>query len=303
MHYDDYLTRVYSPEAFRGNVYGVTGGAHGIGQAIVRTLVSLGASVLVIDLNGPDLDYLVKDLDLPQQIEAVTANVADADALGGAIERAASRFGRLDGWVNNAMLSPRATLETQEESSFVRAWEVNVLAAWRAARFCLPHFRKAGRGSIVNISSIMAHMTRAQCAAYTSSKSALEGLTRELAVELAPDMVRVNTVAPGTIASYSTVPNDPTARHAYHKLKIEYEDYIGRFAQPLPMAAQSTEIAGPVLFYLSDASRFVTGTLLFCDGGARIQLPGDFDDHAERRSKIKAMREEWTKLQKQASRE
>ncbi len=289
----DYLSKVFSPEAFKGKVYGVTGGAHGIGEATVRALTSLGASVLILDINADFLAYVERDLrEKGCSVEAVVADVSDSAALAGAIEKTVARFGRLDGWVNNAMLSPRGKAEFQDEALFVKAWEVNTLAPWRAAKLCLPHFRKVGGGSIVNISSIMAHLTRTGCAAYTSSKSALEGLTRTLAVELAPDRVRVNTMAPGTIASYSSIPNDPAVQNEYHHRARELEDAIGQYAQPLPFPARSMEAAGPILFFLSDAARFVTGTLLLSDGGASVELASGAARHPENFQKITSLREE-----------
>jgi NAD(P)-dependent dehydrogenase (short-subunit alcohol dehydrogenase family) len=296
----DYLTQVFSPEAFKGRVYGVTGGAHGIGESTVRALTSLGASVLVIDINAEFVSYIERDLRKEgHAVEAVAADVTDAAAVAAAIERTVGRFGRLDGWVNNAMLSPRNPIERQDESFFVRAWEVNTLAPWRMAKLCLPHFRKNGGGSIVNISSIMAHLTRAGCAAYTSSKSGLEGLTRALAVELAPDRVRVNSMAPGTIASYSGIPNDPEVQNDYHRRAMQLEDGIGEFAQPLPFPGRGMEAAGPILFFLSDAARFVTGTLLLSDGGAGVELASGAARHPEAYAKIIGMRDELRSLKEQ----
>src|SRR5499426_572002 len=163
-----------------GRVAIVTGAGRNIGRAIALALADGGAAVVVNARSNL------------QEADAVTADVADADAVGTMVAAAASRFGRIDILVNNAAVRAEQALETM------------TLADWRAVtgvKACLRHLKQSGAGAIVNIGGLSAHTGAARRPHVVTAKAGLVGFTRALAHELAPDKIRVNTVTPGLMAA------------------------------------------------------------------------------------------------------
>jgi 3-oxoacyl-[acyl-carrier protein] reductase len=245
-----------------GRVAVVTGGASGIGLAIAMQLVQEQAAVAIV---GRDSDKLARALDEiervhPQaQVRAYPADVANDVQLQAAIERARRDLGRIGILVNNAGVSPKkdgkkvpaAQLATDE---WRRTLDVNLSAAFFAARACIADFEAARWGRVISISSV-AGRTRSDVvgAHYAAAKAGLIGLSRVLAVELAPFGVTVNCIAPGQIDTGMT---DAPANAAYLP-RIP----VGRIGVP-------QDIAAAVSYLASDAASFVTGATLDVTGGS-----------------------------------
>jgi NAD(P)-dependent dehydrogenase (short-subunit alcohol dehydrogenase family) len=248
-----------------GKVFGVTGGTKGIGEATVFLLAHLGASVATFSRSETQVGTLLKILDAAK-VDALceTGDLGDRDFVDGFINRIEQRWGRLDGWVNNAMLNTLQTFDSETEENFLRALQVNMIGPFRIAKRIAP-LLASSRGSIVNVSSVVAHQADPGSLSYTTQKSGLEGLTRSLAIELAPRRIRVNTVTPGLILThdaYFPVEGDPEA-----KLKHDHIKLMGENFQPWPDPGLAEDCAHAIVFLLSDAARFITGTNLFVDGG------------------------------------
>jgi 3-oxoacyl-[acyl-carrier protein] reductase len=275
--------QTFHPDALRDRVYLVTGGSQGIGMATVFALLNAGGRVVTMARREGPIDALrraAKKAGLGDRLRALTGDVADEVALAAMVDTAVSTWGRISGLVHNAMHNPRLPFDGHPEGAFRASWEINTLAAWRLSQHLLPHFRAEGGGAVVYVSSILASQTWPSNAAYTSSKAALEGLTRALAVELAPDRVRVNTLVPGYIVTPHQIeqnPADEKGRRA-KRLQEEYRHVTFETAQPWRTCGVADDVAGPILFLLSDAARFITGTSLAVDGGIMVDLRYVQDD-------------------------
>ena len=233
----------------------VTGGSSGIGESCVRLLRESGADVyFTYNKNRENAARIAAET----SARAIKCNVAEESQCKAAVERAADVSGRIDILVNNAGIYQNAAAGSKE---FIGAWRnvmcVNLDSYAYFIHFAVPFMRKAG-GKIVNISSIHAVDGTANAAAYHSSKSGVDGLTRALAVELAPLDIQVNSIGPGPIMT-------PMWGGPGNKDVTEIAKLIParRFGQP-------EEIAYAVVFLSSSMADYITGQTLFIDGGMLV---------------------------------
>lgn len=251
-------------------VVGITGAAHGIGAATAQLVRACGGRVLMIDRDAKELEQIHRRFGAgDDEVLAVCCDVDDAEATACAIESAASQWGHINGWVNCAALNAWGDLTRLTEDEFAVSLRVNCLAAWRMIRQVLPYMRDRG-GTIVNVSTVMTQMTYAENSAYTIAKGTLEAITRSLAVELAPQRIRVNGVRPGFIDSHRDAPGR------------EPDDAVERFyrrAQPWPEPGTPEAVASTIVFLLSKAARFITGTMIDVDGGLSVRLVYPANEH------------------------
>lgn len=232
-----------------------------MGAAIVRALHTAGHSVVVhCHRSREEAGRLVEALEAerPGSAALVSGDLLDLDRLPALVEEAAARFGRLDGLVNNASTFHPTPLASLTPGQWEDLAGTNLRAPLFLAKAAAAHLRRAG-GAIVNVVDIHADRPLAGFLAYSVAKSGLAGLTRALALELAP-AVRVNGVSPGAILW----PDDGEAFDPAERRRIEAQTPLARTGNP-------AEVAGAVKYLLFDAP-FVTGQILAVDGGRSIAL-------------------------------
>jgi NAD(P)-dependent dehydrogenase (short-subunit alcohol dehydrogenase family) len=237
----------------------VTGGASGIGLAVARLALAQGARVALLDR---DAQALAAACDaLGPACECFTCDVADPAAVNAAVQGAVQWLGGLDAVVNCAGVDAVAPLERMSDAEWARVLTVNLNGPMFVCRACLPHLKRAGGGSIVNVASGAGLSPLRHRTAYCASKAALVMFGKALAIEAADDNIRVNAVCPGAV-------DTPLFRSSYEDSAdpaAELQAIRERYA--LKRVADPGEIAEAVLFLASPAASYVTGTALAVDGG------------------------------------
>jgi NAD(P)-dependent dehydrogenase (short-subunit alcohol dehydrogenase family) len=237
---------------FAGLVAVVTGGASGIGAAVVRRLHEGGASVAVFDLNLSNI---------PDYAFGVVVNVSDDASVTAGVDAVVSKFGRLDIVVNNAGIGAQGDVSGNDDDEWHRVWDVNVVGMARVSRAALPHLRNSPSAAIVNLSSVVATAGVPQRVLYSATKGAVLAMTRAMAADHLREGIRVNAVNPGTadtpwIDSLLSKTPDPVAE----RKALEARQPHGRLVSP-------DEIAHAVAYLASPRSGSTTGTSVAVDGG------------------------------------
>jgi NAD(P)-dependent dehydrogenase (short-subunit alcohol dehydrogenase family) len=246
-----------------GRIALVTGAASGIGRATARLFAEEGAHVYLADVNGAGAETAAGELvKAGLAARAVAADVSlgqDVAAMFRVVEKG---HGRLDVLVNNAGLNVRGDFRHLSDADWARIREVNLDGVVRVARDGFELLKVSGRGSLVNVASIMAHRGLRQLAAYSATKGAVTALTRGLAVEYAPFGIRVNALCPGFVHTPLTA--RALKNPAIEKALVE-STALRRLGLP-------EEIAKAALFLAGDDASYVTGAELAVDGGMAAAL-------------------------------
>lgn len=246
----------------QGKVAIVTGGASGFGAGIVRHFVSEGAKTVILDLNREAAERIAAETG--HHTTAVAGDVTNRADVDAAVEKAINTFGRLDIVVNNAGWTHRnkPMLDVTEEE-FDRVFNINVKSIYHMALAAVPVMRKQGGGCIINIGSTAGVRPRPGLTWYNGTKGAVNLLSKSMAVELAPDRIRVNCIAPvigetALLESFMGVPDTPENR--------------ARFIATIPLGRMSRpdDIAKSCVYLASDDAEFITGIVLPVDGGRTI---------------------------------
>lgn len=238
----------------QGRVVFITGAARGIGEACARRMAADGAQLFLTDVDGVPLQALARELGGAYQ----RCDVSDKTDVDAAVARCLERFGRIDVLVNNAGIFKACDFLDITEDDFDAVLGVNLKGAFLMGQAVARVMARQGSGSIIHMSSVNAVMAIPNIASYNVSKGGLNQLTRVMALALADKGIRVNAVAPGTIATELAARAVLTSEEARRKI-------LSR--TPLKRLGEPREVADAVAFLASDASSYITGEILVIDGG------------------------------------
>ena len=245
----------------RDRVVAITGAARGLGREFAVSLAKGGARIIAADISPCDETVALVTGDGGEAV-GTALDVRDAAAAQAMVAAAVERFGRLDALINNAALYGAlhgGRFDGIDEAEWDACMAVNVKGIWNCCKAAVPAMRKAGGGSIVNIASLAATYGMPYGLHYTTSKAAVIGLTRGLARELGRDRIRVNAIAPSAVITEGT-------REFFGGKLGRALDAI-KAGQTIQRNLMPQDLAGTVLWLVSDASGFVTGQTIAVDGG------------------------------------
>ena len=255
-----------------GQVAIVTGGGTGIGGATARRLAEEGAKVLVTDISEPLGTANVEQIrSAGGTAEFLTADAGSRDDIRRMVERAVELWGSLNILVNNAY-SPSAAdgsggAEEVSEADWDRGMAVLVKSMFLGAKYAVPVMRRSGGGSIVNLSSVHGLLMAPKSLIYEAGKSAVIGVTKQMACDFGVDNIRVNAICPGHIVT-------ERIQEGWNKNPEGLRYFEQQY--PLRRTGKPVDIANAIVFLCSDEAAFITGHALVVDGGLTIQLQENF---------------------------
>lgn len=246
----------------------VTGGASGIGRATASLFVAEGARVAILDRDGVAANKVAREIEQPGAIaEAWEVDLSDGAAGEAAVANVARKMGRIDILVNNAATYMLRNFYEMTREEWQKVLDTNLTAYFLCARAAAREMRKQG-GSIVNVCSVHRMISEPNSGAYAASKGGVAQLTRNLAIEFAPDNIVVNSISPGFIRTPMSIVNgvDETTTPNF------VSNYLKSGRIPLRRAGLPEEIAAAALFLASRECAYLTGADLVVDGGLTITL-------------------------------
>lgn len=250
-----FMPNTHAPYDLTGKVALITGASKGLGKAMAQALSQAGASIALVSRDQSKLSE-VKD-GISGASEIFVADVRQESQVQQLEKEVTARMGKVHILVNNAGINIRKNLVDFTFEEWQSVMDTNLTSVFLMCRAFVPHMKGDGYGRILNMTSIMSHVSLPQRTAYSASKTALLGLIRALALELAPDGITVNGISPGPFATEMNLPvmNNPEAN--------------AQFLTSIPMGkwGKVEDIGSLALFLCSDAASFITGTDIIIDGG------------------------------------
>lgn len=248
-------------EKLKNKVAIITGGSGAIGAATAQVFIDQGAKVMLVDINEDALQQTVKDI-AHANVSYITADVTKAEDVKKYVQYTVDTFDKIDVFFNNAGIEGIVKpIEEYPEEEFKKLLDINVVGVWLGLKYVLPEMNDGG--SIINTSSVAGLEGTANMSAYITSKHAVVGLTRTIALEAAPRKIRVNSIHPS-----------PVDNRMMRSLEEGFLPGAGEKAKeaftagiPLNRYATNNDIAQGVLFLASADSKFITGSKLIIDGG------------------------------------
>lgn len=248
-----------SPLGVGGKVAIVTGGGSGLGLAIAEKFTQNGIRTIIV---GRDAEKLKSAKDeLGANCFPIPCDLSNLDSIPGLVEKVIAEFGQIDILVNNAGLNVKKDFTDVTDEDFQQVMTINLNSVFALSREVVKHMLTRGAGNIINISSMAAQYGIPRVIAYSASKTAIDGMTRAMAVELSPRGIRVNAIAPGFI--YSAMTDKALNSDPERKAKVFGRTPMGHMGQPV-------DIAEAAFFLSSDAAKYITGVVLPVDGGNSI---------------------------------
>ena len=248
----------------KGKTAIVTGGANGIGKACCEILAAYGANVVVSDYNLEAAQKTSKEInDDGGKTIAIDCDVTKDEALVNLVEKTVEKFGSIEILVNNVG-GGGAGKESPYDidvAQFKKVFEMNVFSMWRLCQLVAPHMKKAGYGSIINMSSMASINKSPAISAYASSKAAINHMTRNLAFDYGPDNIRINAIGPGA-----------TRTHALSTVLTPDLEKAMLKHTPIKRLGESEDIAGAVLYFAAPISSWTSGQVIFINGGGEQTL-------------------------------
>ena len=245
-----------------GKNAGITGASRGLGLSIAEALAEAGARVALVARDRQRLRAATEQLSSRDlAVESLVADVKRETEVNAMADAVASRFGKVQILVNNAGINLRQPLAEFTLAEWQEVLDTNLTGAFLVTRALLPHMRGQGYGRIINLTSMMSHVALPQRTAYCASKFGLLGLTRALALELAPERITVNGISPGPFATEINRPLLASAELS--------QWFVSRI--PLGRWGESRDIGQLALYLCSEAAGFITGADIVIDGGWTAQ--------------------------------
>ena len=245
-----------------GKVALISGGAGGIGAATAKLLAKEGAAVVIGDIQedaGRAAEAMIAEAG--GKALFVNLDVTSEESWRNAVQAAVASFGKLDILVNNAGISHRTGVEETTSEAWDKVMDINVKGVFLGTQAAIPEMRKAGGGSIINISSIYGLIGSGASASYHASKGAVRIFNKSTAIQYASENIRANSIHPGFI--------DTPMTRGHHDDPNIHEERVAK--TPIGRMGQPEDIAAGILYLASDESSFVTGSELVIDGGMTAQ--------------------------------
>ena len=248
-----------------GKVAVVTGGALGIGQATCVRFAEEGAAVIVADINSEAGLATAADITKTGgRALFVHTDVTKEDSIRQMVQATVNAFGKIDILVNNAAIFILRGIDATPEE-WRQILDVNVIGTSLVSKHVVPEIRKAGGGAIVNLGSISSFIAQPQFVTYNATKAAVATMTRCMALDLAPDNIRVNALCPGTI--WTQIVEKLAKEKGLDRAAAADADPAWGGAAMLKRIAEPREMANVILFLASDEASYITGAHIIADGG------------------------------------